>query len=342
MLNNGNYPPPQTSCVQESKPQINSRVLYIDIARGLAILGVLYGHFLNISPVPQVEDYFLCGFFWSFHMPLFAFVSGFFYKHEGFKSCFTKGLKTLIIPLIIASFFTIIPGIVIDLAHYQFHSLRMFLLGQNFPAGYWFIIALFVNKIWFNAYSKAFSNHLTLALSIVFCVAIYQVYSSLHINSFQISRAIYLIPYMLFGVIVRKNNLLDILVRNKLILLVSISFILLAPLFAVNIWEYDYPLGAFNIITATLITMSVIMICQILERRDFKSIKLINTSLAFCGRHSLMLLFYQALIVHYANCIPANGSMQFIISSLLLNIVLTVVTVHILKWYKLWKSQRNV
>ena len=59
---------------------ISKRIEYIDIARGIGILLVVMGHndFSLISP-------FLFKLIYSFHMPLFFFMSGIFFKPHSSK-----------------------------------------------------------------------------------------------------------------------------------------------------------------------------------------------------------------------------------------------------------------
>ena len=73
----------------------------IDIARGIAILGVLYGHAMAWQ---NNNGTALTHWFWSFHMALFALVSGYFYKEKPFWNSLVDSVKSLLIPLFIVSF----------------------------------------------------------------------------------------------------------------------------------------------------------------------------------------------------------------------------------------------
>ncbi|MCD4694754.1 MAG: acyltransferase family protein, partial [Bacteroidales bacterium] len=50
------------------------RFEWIDIAKGIGILLVVYGH---CQPPPLIEK-----FVYAFHMPLFFFISGFLFRHK--------------------------------------------------------------------------------------------------------------------------------------------------------------------------------------------------------------------------------------------------------------------
>ncbi len=69
--------------VIEAKSNVKrgSRVIFVDIIRGVAVLSVLLGH---ISTT-------ITRFIYSWHLPLFFFVSGFFFKStRRFLSIFKK------------------------------------------------------------------------------------------------------------------------------------------------------------------------------------------------------------------------------------------------------------
>ena len=72
----------------------NNRVRYIDVARGLAMLCVIIGHIgyehLNIL-------------IFSFHMPLFFLIAGYFQKKESHAAFVKKKIHSLLIPYIAAS-----------------------------------------------------------------------------------------------------------------------------------------------------------------------------------------------------------------------------------------------
>lgn len=54
---------------------MKERLDYIDIAKGFAILAVIVGHYSDISLVDR--------FIWSWHMPLFFILSGYFLPAGG-------------------------------------------------------------------------------------------------------------------------------------------------------------------------------------------------------------------------------------------------------------------
>lgn len=96
--------------MQNSSP--SKRLDYIDIAKGIGMLFVMFAH-VNYTPKQLVLTY-------SFHMPLFFIISGMLFDRERFASFgefIKRRLKTLILPYFVFSFLAIA---------YAFLSERMF------------------------------------------------------------------------------------------------------------------------------------------------------------------------------------------------------------------------
>ena len=71
------------------------RIEYIDIAKGITIILVIIGHSLN--------DGILRQYIYSFHMPLFYILNGYFFKKQENKKIVEKGIKRLLLPYLITS-----------------------------------------------------------------------------------------------------------------------------------------------------------------------------------------------------------------------------------------------
>ena len=72
------------------------RNLSIDIAKGIGILLVVWGHFLVPNP-PLFQEIFY------FHMPLFFMMSGCFHKDNWTIQTLSKRTKKLLMPVLIFS-----------------------------------------------------------------------------------------------------------------------------------------------------------------------------------------------------------------------------------------------
>lgn len=76
-----------------------NRVDFIDVAKGIAILLVIIGHCLPLYPTEPVH--YLNSWIFTFHMPLFFILSGYFYKPGNLK--YGRLAKALLLPYIVFS-----------------------------------------------------------------------------------------------------------------------------------------------------------------------------------------------------------------------------------------------
>ncbi|MCL4353280.1 acyltransferase family protein [Patescibacteria group bacterium] len=129
------------------------RIHWVDIARGIGILFVMYAHVLGNQGIRY--------WFYAFHMPLFFFLSGVvFKKYDSFGTFFKKSVKGLLIPYFI--FAILMYGIwIINRGDFNLLSntnvkqfLSIFYGNGNdglmlFNDVLWFLPALFVTRVIF-------------------------------------------------------------------------------------------------------------------------------------------------------------------------------------------------
>lgn len=86
-----------------------SRDLSVDIARGIAIFLVIFGHITHISVIRS--------YIWSFHLPLFFFISGLLFcrqKYGSFAAFFRSRVKGLLIPYVAFYLITLLYWVLIE------------------------------------------------------------------------------------------------------------------------------------------------------------------------------------------------------------------------------------
>lgn len=150
----------------------------LDITKGIAILLVIIGHCWEIPYMP------IRHFIFTFHMPLFFLVSGFFYKERSFKESFSKDIVHLGVPYVITCLAILLfyllywgtTGNSNPLSSYAIaslvgsgtrHSCKML---SDFPVigAIWFLPALLVCK---NTYNLLPPKNRILCSSVIFVVA---------------------------------------------------------------------------------------------------------------------------------------------------------------------------
>lgn len=124
------------------------RLNFIDIAKGIGIILVVLGHCLAYECHNK-----LFMMIYSFHMPLFFFLSGFLFKSKDYAAYLSGKVKTLLFPMIFFQALNVISyGILFILGLETFHDTIAF-------GGFWFLgTLLYVSCLYYMLSEKIFSN----------------------------------------------------------------------------------------------------------------------------------------------------------------------------------------
>lgn len=138
----------------------NNRIRWIDVARGLGIIIVIYAHTLSADSIRYI--------FYSFHMPLFFFLSGIVFHHrknERFLPMVKKNIKNILLPYLLFAvssyliWFYFFASYTPSLPEIREH-LQGILYGNNgdnimfYNGVLWFLPALFATKVLFSSFTE--------------------------------------------------------------------------------------------------------------------------------------------------------------------------------------------
>ena len=147
-----------------------NRIEWIDVSRGIGIIFVILGH---------LRFPYLTTWIYTFHMPLFFFLSGCVYKRRSFKEFILKNIKSCFIPywtlgVVIWGFYVIVNLFVGEKGLYG-SNLEMLwnLVKQQGYWTIWFLACLFISQILFFVIDRLSNDkdYLGLLLSSVVCIA---------------------------------------------------------------------------------------------------------------------------------------------------------------------------
>lgn len=173
----------QTKPLTGGRADYAQRILWIDIAKGIAMLLVFYGHLGGAGDNPWFPD--LTGSIWVvylFHMPLFFMLSGLtFNPNKDFRTFFVSRFKRLVIPYFFFSIYAlgkilllIIAPSVVTGFHAGAMGTPLFEIGNILLGntnGLWFFLALFWGELALYGVHKltkqSTHRHLILAISSV-------------------------------------------------------------------------------------------------------------------------------------------------------------------------------
>ena len=148
---------------------MKKRLHYIDIAKGLLILMVIYGHIdgtatgLGISNAAIDDINKVVNIFVSFYMPCFFIITGFCSNFsKSFRSFFLSSIKTILLP---AFFFSIILSGAWNIKHIE--NLHEYIYKILLYGGlYWFLSSLFLARIFYYLLHR-WTSSLVLCLSCI-------------------------------------------------------------------------------------------------------------------------------------------------------------------------------
>jgi acyltransferase len=263
--------------------QIN-RYYWLDIAKSIGIFLIVFGH-LSISK-------FTMDFLWTFHVPLFFFISGFLFKPTA-GDIFLNRLKSrLILPYIYIYLLNVLLVVLIAF-DFNFNSiidrvLAMFWGSQGNPhfvnGALWFLPGLIIIElIYFFLIRKSIWFYLPLLSLSIF------LYSHGYLNLFlSIDLALLGLNYYIVGVLVRKFNIIDTIKTKPVALVLIFALSLLATLKFAD-WGNVWYGGTFYLTSLTGGISGIIMIISLslLLEPYLKSLSFItfisaNTLFIFC------------------------------------------------------------
>ncbi len=267
------------------------RLIDIDIAIGISIILVVYGHLLfNESlPIWYVKSRLII---YKFHMPLFMFFSGFLisYTYKPIKNWneyrifVIKKAKKFIPPYLFFSLFFI--GFEFLSNNYSFKLLKHDILDtllypSKSPAGFlWYIFVLFQYYLILPLLKKIVSKSLIIALAISVLLQIFNSVEILNVNLFSF----YLI-FIVLGIIATEylSIYMTIIVKYGFLLTLIFALVIL-----INIY-LDIP----KIIMGILSIPSIHYISTVMLKTKLKNI------LIKVGRHSFYIYLMNTLVTGF-------------------------------------------
>ena len=308
-----------------------SRINWVDVAKGIAILWVVALHIGLLGEPGSVYEDIL---FRSWTMPLFWIVSGLFLSHQdSFKTFLGKRINNLIVPLCFFVFLTnclfwvcsdLLGGTEVGWIQRKFHWVSTIQFCwyeghddfRNFPL--WFLPALLWTSLFYKTIIILSKDRLlfksilvTLAVFVVMALSYYSI--NLH---FFLDEGLYALPFFLVADIVHDKKLVLFEVNKSKCFLVGGGSLILFFLFYElgSLSEHYYVI--YQLLRYLLAFSGVLFISSIANLLSFSKF------LGFCGRNSLIILG-----VH----LPLTGvrpfMQHFIPEGPILNVLLFVITV---------------
>lgn len=311
--------------------QTKKREVYIDIARGIAIICMILGHSIQKGAVLDT--------IYSFHMPLFIIVSGMFFKEDRSIISLKKWTKTLIyayIFIIITNYiYFIIHNISIVIATEEIIKKIMLsysTIGKLYFNAYslgefWFIPLLFIVKVLF-IINRKITNNNSICLFLLIVLETYIGYLlgvKGYFLPFSLDVALFSMIFYYIGYILKNSKIIEqLLNKKKALIIIFIIWILGIKLNPIELFLRRYTYGLFCAITAISGTLIIFKLSRKIEEKN-----IISTGvLSWYGRNSMYILashYAERLFINYNSVINfsnknLNGIIVFIINVLIATI----------------------
>ena len=284
------------------------RINWIDQAKGIGILLVVIGH-MNI---PQE----LSKIIFSFHMPLFFFISGYLYNEKkysvNFENVFYSKLKSLVWPFITFTIFYLILSVFINQKSIiqSFDYVDFFKGNRSLNTPLWFLTALFSTEIIFSQIIRFFNTRKAIFLILlIIIIGFFNAIFWRYIFFLNIDIALVTILFFLVGWLFKKYNWGKLIFkkgRTLLYIIIAAIILLLTSLTneKINILENIYG----NLILMLLavifgISLTILLAKQIL---NFKFSRIV---FEYLGKNSLIILGVHIILAPFV--VSIFGQMPF-------------------------------
>lgn len=268
------------------------RELCFDIAKGIGIILMIIGHC-------GIKNQYVRNFIYSFHMPLFFLISGYFFKYREDKELLKRNFKRLIIPYIITCLCIIMYKIFRLLLDKNFIEIlettkkwglaSLYGSGSYEPFGIryigaiWFLWGLFFSLYFVNVTRK--SKYQCLWIVIIAYIG-YKTSQYIWLPlSIQAGMVASIFVYL--GLLARKNDIFNKKI-SKLLIWAIVLIVIFCTVYCGKLYMVKnyYKNGFLDIIGALSASFLCIKLSQVLEKRT----NIIKKVLAVIGENSLIVL----------------------------------------------------
>ena len=192
----------------------DAREYFFDNLKFILIFLVVLGHFVEVSMDVSINAKLIWNFIYSFHMPLFVFISGYFAKNAIKSKNINRSIMFFVLYFIMKTVLYIIDRICGLYPNFNFNIVNS-VPWYIFAMGSWYLISILLKDI---NKKYVFTFSLFLALIIGFDKNIGDIWG--------ISRILVFYPFFLIGLNINRDLLIKI-VKDKRVKCVSIIYLMI-------------------------------------------------------------------------------------------------------------------
>ena len=313
-----------------------ARIKKFDYIKGFAIILIVLGHALTYCY--SLKDIYKI--IYSFHVPLFFIISGYFFNSElNFKCFCKKKAKRLLLPYLFYSFLFLIPYYIFGNfsnqslgteINYSFCEKIMEILygvgannalKQNSPL--WFLPALYTTEIIFYIIEK-----ITMSLGISqrkkeILIFIFFIFSGVLINEYKpilffgLSTALSLGIFFNIGMMLRGKKLKKESNISACIISLLVGIIVAYLNLKISYTDYRYGNYFLFIVSACLLSKAIFIICSYIKNNNF---------LETCGKKTMEIMIFHKLIILFFQIFVYGKIKRILIVPLITDITFSIIS----------------
>lgn len=285
-------------------PEISKRLVYVDIAKCLALVLVVYSHIPGALCQQYLGSFFIFAFFF-----LSGFTGG---TRASWKDHTLKRLRRLIVPyLVFCTALVLISGnySLIDFGGIFYSRFSLYPLDVNpnvlffrsYNGPLWFLTAMFVSDMVYYSLVKRLDNIRKTLIAIFVMLALLAIMQHLPILlPWSLDTMPFFVIAMFLGHMARQRNLLQY--GKVTTIIIAIMFIASCYFngqinLSVRIFGNSIILSLVGGITGTLLLLNI---CKLLERYQVFHL------LAIAGQHTLTVFSIQMAVIHVCKLLLAH------------------------------------
>lgn len=280
---------------------MSKRIDYLDVLKGIGIILMIIGHSYGRNTT-------LGKFIFSFHMPLFFLISGYFFKPKDPKYLFTKNVYRLLVPYIstcilmtlLALFKNILSGNntsivikdwIIASMYGMGSSLKQTIIPNVKPIGaIWFLLALFLSECFFNSILKL-KKYMPLYLPVALSAYIGISTSKYIWLPLSVQAALVSVVFLYVGYISKEHDILKYTPSKSIIIIMGLTWVICIKFSSISMVSNYYKTGLLDMIGGICGTYYFVYISKFIS----KYTKYIKSALTFIGKETLVILCFHLI-----------------------------------------------
>jgi len=247
---------------------------------------VVWGH----SNMPEI----IAKWIYSFHMPLFFFISGFLARNNSFYPTIKRKLKTLLIPYVVFSVISIFMLKILDVKYFDNEIMELYSGWRTYAL--WFLTTLFITEISFSLLKPYLrSKRFLMVLAITFFLIGYLLALKNIFLWYKIEIVFNTLSWFIIGHLTNRVGTFKL--DNKLKLYTIICLFALSILLSIMLPRFDMSLNSLGLFPLNHMNAIIGISLVVILSMKLTEYKLATKILTYLGSNTMIILCTHQILI---------------------------------------------